>query len=158
MKLIGSEFDNFYLLGLKSYLKKYRVSDVENFSEFCLKKHPKKNPLQTLTLSPRIIKGEEKIILLSSKKTLPLSVFLINQREGVFLLNSGALYGKNSDLRSVVSDKNNIITSGEFNSLYESINVSRSCHAHFKTKGFYSQRLSALKKLGISSLNDVFFS
>lgn len=44
MKIIGSEFDNFYLLGLKSYLKKYRVSDVENFPEFCLKKTPQEKP------------------------------------------------------------------------------------------------------------------
>lgn len=39
MKLIESEFDNFYLLGLKNYLKKYRISDVENFSDFFLKKY-----------------------------------------------------------------------------------------------------------------------
>jgi hypothetical protein len=83
---------------------------------------------------------------------------LVKQREGLFLLYSGALYGKNSDLRGVVSDKNNIITSGEFNSLCASIHVSGSYHAQFRTKSFYSQRLSALKKLGIRSLNDIFFS
>lgn len=151
------EADSFFDMSFNSYLKDFMDINLDGVETCFFYKVSTDNLMDFIVKSNRFMTHNGRVILVSSNRCLPLSALFLQVMDNVYIMFRGVLYGRNSDLSKIIPDEIKIITQKELYALKLSFsNLKEVSFENLNRKTFYSQRYSALNKLGFKSISEVF--
>lgn len=151
------EPDSFFDFSFNSYLKECMSSENNIPGGSIFFRVSADNLADLIISSDRLIMSDMRIILVSSRRCLPLAIFFTQMMTNFCIIFRGGLYSQDSDLSEILPDKGKVITPREFHALKLSVSHPKNMHlADLNKKTFYSRRRSALNKLGFKSINEFF--
>ena len=150
------EADSFFDMSFNAYLKDFMDIKLDGVETCFFYKVSTDNLMDFIVKSNRLT-NNGRVILVSSKRCLPLSALFLQIMDDAYIMFRGVLYGQNSDLRKIIPDERRIITEKELHALQLSFsNLKKFSFENLNRKTFYSQRYSALSKLGFKSISEFF--
>lgn len=97
--------NSFFDFSFENYLKKYVGSKLDEYETCFFFKVSTDSIFEFITKLERLMMSNVTIVLVSSKRYLPLCAFFTQVNKDLYIMFRGALYGRNSDLGAILPKK-----------------------------------------------------